>query len=338
MKRVSWICVLSLGVAACGSHNSVEDKDEVSACDGLSDGEPCDLGGGLCLEITRRSSPECEEDPGVCLNGLCVPIDEWEDPNDPGDDPDDPGDPNDPDDPGDDPNDPDDPPLCEEDTCDDGNECTVGGCEDDECVFTPVQDGESCGDGGRCQAGECVLPTPPEAPDPITVERDLYCKLGLLPIKVPMTLTVTPKAPFVTGQPTEISTEVTAELSEWVAKLAIKAHKHKKAKVKLREAYAEIDAKGTEERAIEQSFKGLPMEIKFEDRRGRPKVNVIESGALTQVVTPEEQATEVAFKLDDAGALITNVPHFDEIEIPSTLHCYMGHGEKARFDVTHTNE
>ncbi|MEM7435010.1 MAG: hypothetical protein AAF436_07650, partial [Myxococcota bacterium] len=236
-----------------------------------------------------------------------------------GDDPDDPNDGDDPDDP-----------LCLDEDCDDENECTVGGCEDDACVFTPVEDGEVCGDGGTCQQGECAVPV---APDPTTIEQELYCKLGLLPIKVPMTLTVAPEAPFVAGEPTRVTTSVSATLTEWIAKLAIKAHHHTEATVTLGAALAEIGAAGTHEETVYQTFQGLPTVIEFADENGDRQENVIDSGDFTQVVTPGAAATEVDFQLVDASGLITDVPVFGEIAVPGLLHCRLDRSVSATFDV-----
>jgi hypothetical protein len=49
--------------------------------------------------------------------------------------------------------------TCRDADCDDGNECTVDGCDGDQCASAPVEDGAACvfEDGaGICDAGACV--------------------------------------------------------------------------------------------------------------------------------------------------------------------------------------
>jgi hypothetical protein len=47
------------------------------------------------------------------------------------------------------------------DACDDGDPCTVDGCEADVgCGWRPAADGDACGDGATCKLGACVSSTP----------------------------------------------------------------------------------------------------------------------------------------------------------------------------------
>jgi predicted outer membrane repeat protein len=53
----------------------------------------------------------------------------------------------------------DDPPKCDEADCDDGNECTVDGCDGEECASVTAEDGTACvfeDAAGVCESGACV--------------------------------------------------------------------------------------------------------------------------------------------------------------------------------------
>lgn len=220
------------------------------------------------------------------------------------------------------------PVVCEDEQCDDGNECTVGSCVDNICEHIPLEDETECGNGGQCTDGACIVDG---APAPITVSQTLDCVVALMPISVPLELTVAPQAELTAGGTVDIATELMVTLDVSIAELVLTIDPD--AAVDVSSASFDVMAMGTDEEMITRGLQGLPMAIELTDSEGNPQSFVIEGGTTTSPVTIGTGANSLDFQIDVMDVLLTNVPLLEELQLPGIMDCDLDKDPTASFPV-----